>query len=379
MSVNVIERILVRLFESMSWPVLEGYVVSWTMAACKACQPSPDPFADNALMDSALEQLMRTWGKVVLTTRCAFSEFINTFVGGRLPAARGRCRDVLPLPVFHARDVFHWKPTIAMDLAVLLLNICCGSLNFLFFGGSTKCVPRVATALHKGVARRVCDMLSRSLGELQLADRAPDIQGAFGRLCEHGGKKNYPALRINDIDFLARSGGVDPLPYAPKHVQDILKHPDLLYPNGVASNTSIRTSSDAHPGDRTSHVINGLRSGKLRLMRRPAASADVFNIEKADSQKLREIWNGSALSDLACRPDKPLLQANPAALANLEGSDDLPLYLSCRDAKVCFDQLLVPAELQPYFGLPSVRGVDLLTPPCCESGGIAADGLLLII
>ena len=213
------------------------------------------------------------------------------------------------------------------------------------------CIPRAASPLLKAVGSRVCGMLDRSLCELQLADRAPDIRGAFGRLCEHGGKKNYPALRINDVDTLTRSGGLDPLPYAPRHVQDILTDPSLLYPDGVAGSASLRTSSDAHPGDRASHVINGLRSGKLRLMRRPAASADVFNIEKADSTKLREIWNGRTLSDLACRPDKPLLQANPAALANLECCDDVPLYLSCRDAKVCFDQLLVPAVLQPYFGL----------------------------
>ena len=112
-------------------------------------------------------------------------------------------------------------------------------------------------------------------------------------------------------------------------------------------------------------------------MRRAQASADLFYIGKHDSNRLREIWSGGEITAAAFPPAKPPLQATPASLATLEASDDRPLWLSCRDGKVFFDQLMVPKELRAYFGRPSMPITDLLKPPPCESGSDAQLGLSL--
>jgi hypothetical protein len=106
-------------------------------------------------------------------------------------------------------------------------------------------------------------------------------------------------------------------------------------------------------------VQRQLRAGKVALCRDPAAVAGVFAVGKQGSGRLREVWNGRSITEAAARPPKPPLQANPAALAELEASAERPLWMSGRDARVFFDQLMAPTELRRWFGRPAVALAEL--------------------
>lgn len=90
---------------------------------------------------------------------------------------------------------------------------------------------------------------------------------------------------------------------------------------------------------------------------------------------MREIWNVGRITETALPSQKPPLQVSPAASSLLEASDDRPLWLSCRDGRVFFDQLRTLPELWPYLGRPQVSITELRCPPPCESGAQASVGL----
>ena len=116
-------------------------------------------------------------------------------------------------------------------------------------------------------------------------------------------------------------------------------------------------------------MLRQLRAGKVSLMRRPRAAASTFTIGKKGKSTLREIYNGTAITEAAEDPPKPPWQANPSALAELEATADCPVWMSGRDAKVFFDQLLAPAELQPFLGRPVITIGELLV----GDHGLSAD------
>ena len=100
--------------------------------------------------------------------------------------------------------------------------------------------------------------------------------------------------------------------------------------------------SGASRGEYRRLVLRQLRSGKVRLHTEPQVAATLFAVGKKDSDKQRIIWNGKEISEAALKPPKPPLQANPAALSELEATRDRPLWLSGRDARVFPDQLGAP-------------------------------------
>ena len=201
------------------------------------------------------------------------------------------------------------------------------------------------------------------IDELWSSDRSLTIGGSFRALTEVVTAGKFPSLRADDVDILNPAGSLDPLPFVPCDTRAILSSPGLLFPPGVRPTPASRACKEPHIGDRATLTIRMLRAGRLRLMKAALASADTFVIGKRDTSKLREIWNGGLLTKAATAPDKPPLQASPAALATLECTADRPLYVSGRDGKVFFDQLKVPASIQPYLGRPRVPVELLRTPP----------------
>ena len=103
-----------------------------------------------------------------------------------------------------------------------------------------------------------------------------------------------------------------------------------------------------------------LDSGKVALAFRARASGTTFAVGKKETGRLREVWNGDEISDLATRPPKPPLLADPAGLIHLECSEKQPLWMSRRDAKVWFDQLRCPTSLSYYMGRPPVNVGELI-------------------
>jgi len=254
-------------------------------------------------------------------------------------------------------------------LGIDLANLVGAALNFLFLDGEVSSIPARSSSLHRSVFRRIARSFDNVLGELVQADWKLGVLGAFGRLTDRDCIDRYPALRAHDVDLLEPSGGLDPSPWLDPDVSALLSEPAELFPHGVAHIGKVVHSREANEGDRVSLVIKALRAGKLSLMVAPQASADTFRVAKPGSTKLREVWNGSALTAVSASPLKPPLQACPCSLATLECSHDVPLRVPCRDGRAFFDQLSLPHALRGYFGRPAVSIDQLLCPPACESGG----------
>ena len=106
-------------------------------------------------------------------------------------------------------------------------------------------------------------------------------------------------------------------------------------------------------------VVRQLRAGKVGLRDNVSSSASVFAVGKSGGA-LREVWNGSELSAAAALPLRPPHLAGVSALTDLEASPDEPVRVYKRDAKCFFDQLKLPAALQPFFGRPVLLASDIL-------------------
>jgi hypothetical protein len=335
----------------------------------------PSPGADGRLQDTNISAFLRGWSFAVLGSGTSFGNFCLNFLEGRLGGGASRCRDVLPLPVAQRIHVADWVPLIDSSVAMTLLNVACAGLNYLFFGNECGVTPSTATSLHRSVFRRICAKLDCACAELIHGQRTPDIRGSFGRLTSTADPVKFPSLRADDVDLLGTAGQLDPMSFLPSTVRRILETPSSLFPGGVDHIGTQRVDREPNRGDRVTLTLRLLRTGKLSLMRRAMASADTFIIRKSDGSRLREIWNGGRLTDAAVPSLKPPLQATPASLTTLEASDDRPVWASCRDGRVFFDQLRVPDSLRPFLGRPMVAVADLQHPPSCESGAIADEGL----
>jgi site-specific DNA-cytosine methylase len=371
MNLTVTTRILACVL-----PTVGFHVETCVRLSEAASLPSvrASPFADGLLTDSPVTAMMRVWSTTILQSSTSFGLFAREFTAGSVATLTSRCRDVLPLPVLtHACVGFH-PFSIADEIAIRLLNITCAGLNWLFFGCGSAPIPRSSTNLHRSVFRRLVCKLECALSELRDTARAPMIAGSFRKLTSTTADK-FPCLRADDVDVLDSAGQLDPMSFMPAQVSSVLQSPDLLFPKGVDHIPSYLASREPHHGDRVTLTIRMLRAGKLALMKNARASADTFVVGKRDSAKLRDIWNGGRITDAAIHSLKPPLQANPAALANLEASDDRPQTLTCRDGKIFFDQLRIPSSLQPFFGRPRIAIEHLRSPPPCESGAVAAEGL----
>ncbi|CAK9018799.1 unnamed protein product, partial [Durusdinium trenchii] len=66
------------------------------------------------------------------------------------------------------------------------------------------------------------------------------------------------------------------------------------------------------------------------------------------------------LSELASPPPKPHRLANPSSFLDIFVPKHEELYMSKRDASTYFDSLVVPQELQPWFGQQPVQVKELV-------------------
>ena len=91
-----------------------------------------------------------------------------------------------------------------------------------------------------------------------------------------------------------------------------------------------------------------------------ASGGVIFPVGKKDSDKVREVWHGAAVSDAAEPPPPPPHLLTPTSLLGLEASVEKPMLVSKRDGRCLFDQLRLPASLVPYMGRPPLRGRDIV-------------------
>ena len=264
----------------MGLPIHPLYVDPWERALRLG---RPDPAIDLGLQDSGVSILLKVWRSTVLAGAGGLSLFLRSFCEDRLPRSSQRWRDILPLPRPRVRDLIGWEPSVDITIAHSLLEVVCGCLNFLFFGGAGCAVPSASTQLHRCFFRRIQGKLSDMFSELDGEDRSLSIAGSFDRLTSKTDKTRFPDLRADDVDHIERAGVIDPLPFVPDDLQRRFQSPSLLFPNGIAHVGSRRACRDEHRGDYVTLTIALLRTGKLRLHRSVRASADVFCVDKADS------------------------------------------------------------------------------------------------
>lgn len=167
-------------------------------------------------------------------------------------------------------------------------------------------------------------------------------------------------LVADRFDLLDRSGEVNPLAHVPEPHRSAVSDAALLFQNAPPGLDAVRGITRKHRKEYSKLVYRQLLGGKVQLQTCARGGAGVFAVGKKDSDKLREVWNGSRLSAAALKPSKPPHLASPSALLNVEISPPRPVLLTKRDGRCLFDQLRVPEELRSWFGRPSITVRELL-------------------
>ncbi len=326
-------------------------------------------------------ELVRRYHEAVLNADNGFSKYLRRFTGASLPKLSGRCRDVLPLPLPALSElaVGQGLGTQHRAAAEQLLCHSAAGLNFLWSGQRARAVPRTASKLQQAVLRRLFTKVLLILEVLEKSVESADSTDAFARVVGRSDVGKYPDLRSDAVDLLERCGGVDPQPSLDASARAVVESETLLFGDAAAELPQLARFEAGTAEEYRRLVVRQLRAGKVALMLRPKAVAATFTIGKKGKDALREIWNGKEITQAAARPPKPPLQANPSALAELEASADRPLWVSGRDARVFFDQLLAPPELLPFLGRPAVLLSELLADETLtreEVGSYLLDGPL---
>ena len=300
----------------------------------------------------------------LLSSNCPFGSYAKDFVEGNFCFAKGRCRDVLPLPLARLSDLSvlpDFKlPAETLELALAVTG---AGLNFMFCGGRRRPVPRTLTALHRKTYERLIVQLCAVLESVPTADVAVDAAGAFGAVVGRGSELKFPDLAADKVAVSSTCGHLDPLDCMDPEQAKLLRCPKRLFEGRDAT---LPKRSAFRAGCRAEYVKlvkKQARAGKIGFSTEPRATAGVFVVEKRGGEAQREVWDGSAVTEAAARPPKPPRLANPCALADLEASEDRPLWISGRDAEVYFDQLSLPAELRPFMGRPAIERCELLEGP----------------
>ena len=316
--------------------------------------------ADN----SDTETLVLSFVQALLRSETRFGNYCKSFLRGSLLTLGGRCRDVLPLPPVELSRVATSRDAGLKDAVLeVALNATAAGLNFLYSEGRRARVPRRATRLHLGVYEHLLERLASVTAELHCGSSHLPVAGAFATMVGRDAATKFPPLVAERVDVVSGCGQLDPQAVLSPEHRRVLEDPAALF--GERAGT-LPTASAFAGGERAEYVHlvqRQLRADKLRLMWRPQATASVFTIGKKGKDTLREIWNGSMITEAAAAPPKPPFLANPAALADLEASRDRPLWVSGRDAQVFFDQLQAPAALTPFFGRPGLSMEELRSGP----------------
>ncbi len=341
---------------------------------CPYRSDNPSPSADSRSslgIGMVACACFETWVKHVTTCNTHFSRFAAAFVSKSASTRKGRHRDALPLPVPEFAD-FQLTVVLGpreMNAVLTFVRLSCAGLNWVFAGERRCEVPATCTKIHRKVFTTIATKVL-CLG--RLLDESPGLLDDAAARESSPGEKGpcpHPPLQADLVDFLEVSGGVNPLSFLPGSIAELLKSPDKLFPH-LAGDCAAAKVSARDKIEYARLTVKGLRSGKLDLSLTIQCNGESFAVSKRGGQRQREVWHGGRISELALAPPHPPLLANPAALGELCGSDDVPLAASSRDCMVFFDQLRSPIELRPYFGKPPLEAGDLSDEILGEGNGM---------
>jgi len=284
-----------------------------------------------------------------------------------------RQRDILPAPLLE------WWPIPVDGLTneqtgtlIGTANCALSALNAMYGNVSASC-RGFPTAAQRSIqyiaAAKAYRMRARLAHSGASFDYLEALRSVVGDSIEITGAKPAQScgnFAASSFDLLPCSGLVDPLPSLPQQVSSLVMQESGIFmdmPAGLDKYAGIRRT------DKTEYaklVTLQLRSQKVELAHSVSGGGAVFAVPKKDSTKLREVWHGERVSLCAAKPPKPPYLANPAALQDLETIPSKPYFLSKRDGRCLFDQLLAPPHLRQFFGRPPVLVRDLV-----EYGGMS--------
>ncbi|CAE7861257.1 unnamed protein product, partial [Symbiodinium sp. KB8] len=279
-------------------------------------------------------------------------------------SAKGRRRDVLPLPL-----LLEWPADVdlmgskAAD-ALHFAKFCIVSLNVLWSDFKTSRLCRTApgkpTAPQLEAQKHIAAKTARMLSRFNSASGASwEWQGSFQKFEQAGSARSEPLVG-SAVDLPNRAGTCDPLLHVGADLQAAITDAASIFPDAPTHAIGPVSSSTDNYGEYVKLVAREIACGKMRLRRSVRGVAPVFAVGKSAAGHQRKIWNGAELSEVAARPPAPPRLANPSSFLDLDLEPQEAVWFSKRDAETFFDVLKVPEELTPWFGQPAVRVKDLL-------------------
>ena len=301
----------------------------------------------------------------VVTSICAsgtpFGNFAKDIYDGSVKLTFDSNRNLVPLPICLLNSVpwplecsAHQRETL-----LRLVNVSVAGINFLNASDAIACCSaRASSAQRSSLSRLARKWWSVVCHIARKGDSVKHYVGAFGDLAKRNQPCSSSSLKAHQVDMLDTCAKLDVDDFVPDAFAATTNDPALLFVDGMGT----LPSSAPLRGKRAEYVLlvrRQLRANKVALGRWAKHAAEVFTIHKKGSDKLREVWNGSALSQQAARPPTLPWLATPSSLTSLEASSDRKVWMSCRDGRVFFDQLCLPLALRRYFGKPGVTVQEL--------------------
>ena len=121
-------------------------------------------------------------------------------------------------------------------------------------------------------------------------------------------------------------------------------------------------------------MVEQIKSSKVGLRRSVRAGGTVFGVGKKGTSKLREVLDGSRVSDVCVAPPPSPLLATPSSFSRLEVGSCEQMLLSKKDCRCFFDQLALPSSIQPWTGRPPVTIAELV-----DFGGLTLEDVAMLL
>lgn len=266
--------------------------------------------------------------------------------------ARGRQRDVLPLPPLTQWPTHRQWEQGAEIVFVELTNLCMFALNLLWadfkVARMPRCGGRRATAAQQEALTHIAQRVERLILRLFNASSGSFVVSRSFERHESGGNTSYEPIRASDVDLPQVAASCDPVALVSPGLREALTKPGRIFGDADGVHISGAPPSGPERDEYVGLVVRELQCGKLRLRFQANAVANVFAAKKSTPGRQRKIWDGSRVSELAAKPPPPEQLANPSSFVDVEATNSR-LFFSKRDAANYFDALKVPCMLQPWF------------------------------
>ena len=347
-------------------------VVPFVTAPSSTLPRHPDALGPcDALDDGCIDELpvqnacpawaaLGSIGRIALDRRGPFSGHLAEL----FTKPDGRARDMFPLPApvdlvnLGIGDVDACDVGSALAFAQALVMV----LNYGYgVRGPDPGVARGAT-----VAQRTC-LLTLGARIRMFVDRLrADVPGdlsseAAGARAQARGTQTPLRLVADLAEYPSVAGTCDPLSVVPRDVAEHISSADSMFPNPPIGLENFAGFYAGERAEYVKHAVNLLRCGKVGLRSDVRGGGTVFPVLKPDGVHQRKVWHGTRVSQACVRPPCPRLLASPSAFYALELGRDELLRVSKRDGRCFFDQLRLPADLEPFMGRPDLSVGELLS------------------